>query len=203
LVATEKHGYVAGIITAAFRRHLATIGDWDRVARAIDRIDPDARREIEQATASQYVPLASHVVFIEAMGLELGEERLSEIGRDYVRGKLDLGFFAPVLRGWMRSFEGSPSGLLRVAPHLWRASFRNAGRMEVGETGPGFLTLELKSPPHLFVTSTAWHRMIHGASLGLLDGFGLVGDVELLVRGAPPMRLVIRFTWTSGPAASG
>jgi hypothetical protein len=32
---------------------------------------------------------------------------------------------------------------------------------------------------------------------------GLVGDVELLVRAAPPMRLDIRFTWTSGPAASG
>lgn len=160
---------VAGPVFFAVRGMLAQREGWNDVREAFVRRRPQDAGWIDKPSWSMWVALDRHVDLVEAAVEVMGIEGIHEVGRERLAEDLRDGPLANIVRSWLRTFADSPSRLLRVAPYLWRAGFRDCGDMVVDDVQEQALRFKLMHAPERLRASEAWRTLLAGFGQGLLE----------------------------------
>lgn len=161
---------VRGPIVADVFRALEETDLYGPSWRALRRKRPDQAEELKEVGQYEWVPAEAYAALLEeALLLAGGSDRLREMGRAWVKMELaDGGRYATMRRSWLRTFGDGPAEVVRLAPHLWRASMRKNGRVTKGDSGRGFVRMVLENAP-VVRGSAAWQALLEGSLQGLLE----------------------------------
>jgi len=88
-------------------------------------------RQIEQAAPFDWLPIAIDLELCRAVHAAAGDEGSRAWGRATVRLGIEHSMLKPVFEASVRLFGLTPMALLRLAPLVWRSTFREAGRFQV------------------------------------------------------------------------
>lgn len=160
---------VRGPIVADVCRALEERDLYGPAWRALRRKHPEHAQALE-GTRQDWVSAAAYAALLdEVVLLTGGADRLRALGRVWVQKELaDGGQYAMIRRSWLRSFGDGPAEVVRLAPHLWRASMRRNGRVVKGDAGRGFVRMVLEDAP-VVRGSAAWQALLEGSLQGLLE----------------------------------
>ncbi len=166
---SEEPG-VRGPIVADVCRALEESDLYGPAWRALRRKRPDFAKELEEAATKEWVAAEAYAALLEeAVLLAGGTDRLRALGRAWVKKELaDGGRYASMRRSWLRTFGDGPAEVIRLAPHLWRASMRKNGKVAKGDSGRGFVRMVLEEAP-VVRGSSAWQAILEGSLQGLLE----------------------------------
>lgn len=170
---------IAGPIVSSIRSILAGQGSWAEVKRTFALAHPGDADWLDEPTWSLWVDLDRHVGMLDAAGEVLGLEGVREVGRRRVTEELRTGIFASIVRSWVRSFAEHPSYLLRVAPYLWRAGFRDCGEMVLVDHQDHMLRYHVAGAPEQILESEAWGALIEGFAQGLFELAQVRGTIRM------------------------
>jgi hypothetical protein len=161
---------VSGGLFCCYRASLVETGLWGSVrlglAARLD-VEPD---ELEEIEPHAWLSLASLHALMGAVSERFELDAIRTATRHYIAAPQRGSVYAPMLRSWSRSFEQSPTHMLRGLTPLWRAALRhvsppsvvtlNSGEVHVRLTGAG---------ANLLHCSPALTASFEGVLLGLLD----------------------------------
>lgn len=168
--AREEEAAVRGPIVADVCHALEESDLYGPAWRALRRKNPDHAADLQEAGAQEWVSARAYTALLEeALLLAGGTDRLRALGRDWVKAELaDGGRYGAMRRSWLRTFGDGPAEVIRLAPHLWRASMRKNGRVAKGDSGRGFVRMVLEDAP-IVRGSAAWQALLEGSLQGLLE----------------------------------
>lgn len=169
---------VASLVNG-LRRNLIEDGTWERVEADVLARAPMLEAWLREAERSEWVSLEGHLRFTQALLEVLGEEALAARGAARMREDLDVGPLAPMLRSWIRGFAKDASELMRVAPHVYQAITRGAGRMVLVDSERGRIAFAIRGGPSLLRELRGWHALIEGFGSELLRASGRQGSVSV------------------------
>ncbi|HEY8431375.1 MAG TPA: hypothetical protein VIL20_23505 [Sandaracinaceae bacterium] len=185
---------IAASLVNGLRRSLIEDGTWERVEHEVLRRAPMLSEWLAEAEQCEWVSLEGHLRLLQALLDVLGEEAIAARGAARLREDLDVGPLAPILRAWMRGFAKDPAELMRVAPHVYQAITRDAGRMVLVGSDARSIRFAVREPPRLLCELRGWHVLMEGFGTELLRTSGRQGSVS--VRPAPDGEsLLISAVW--------
>ncbi|WP_053238349.1 hypothetical protein [Sandaracinus amylolyticus] len=194
-VTVAEEPRIASAVVSGVRRTLIDLGQWPRVrARAIARM-PKVRSWIDSALDGSWCPVAYHIVILESVAAEYGDDGIAAFGRARLLDNMSGGVLSPILRSWMRSYGGAPGHLLRVSPHVWRAVTRDLGRMVVVEMGERATRFRIEEMPEEARRCVAWHRFLEGYGVALLEAGSYPGAHVEISLGETPRQLEGSVRW--------
>jgi hypothetical protein len=170
---------IAASLVNGLRRNLIEDGTWERVEADVLARAPMLERWLAETDRSEWVSLEGYLRFTQALLEVLGEDVLAARGASRLREDLDVGPLAPMLRGWIRGFATDTSELMRVAPHVWQAITRGAGRMVLVDSQKGRIAFAVRGGPPLLRELRGWHALIEGFAVELLRASGRQGSVSV------------------------
>jgi len=186
-------------------RHLKLVlAAADRTSQALairSRVGPEVTRAVEEATGSDWLPVAHDVALAGALDAVLGPEGLAGFNRtmmqDSLRGPLlralvemathFLGFDAGAWAGWI--------------PRGWGLMFKHCGRWTVVSRGGGEVALTLTGLPPICAADAVWPVSVASALSAVLPAVGTVGTVTLQSVDPAAGTAVYVMRWQAGPAA--
>lgn len=147
-------------------------GDWPRVREEMLRRDLFAQHWVETLSEGTWCTLDRGQLLIDSTRTVLGERAIREMGYRRLSRAMDTGVLAPMLRSWARTVAPDTATLVRLTPHLWRASSQGLGELKVLEAeaheGGGHARIRFTSELPMFLEAAAWHCFLEGFALGLL-----------------------------------
>ncbi len=161
------------------RRSLIEDGTWERIEADVLARAPMLEEWLVEAERRDWVSLEGHLHFTQALLDVLGEEAVAARGAQRLRDDIDVGPLAPILRAWIRGFANDASELMRVAPHVWQAITRGAGRMVLVSSEPGHMLFAIRRAPSLLCSLRGWQVLIEGFTRELLSQSGRQGSVSV------------------------
>ncbi|WP_236517596.1 hypothetical protein [Sandaracinus amylolyticus] len=150
---------------------------------------PKVRAWIDSALSDAWCPVEYHLVILEAVAAEYGDDGIAAFGRARLLDNMSGGVLSPILRSWMRSYGSAPGHLLRVAPHVWRAVTRDLGRLMVVEMGERAARFRMEDMPDEARRCIAWHRFLEGYGVALLEAGSYQGAHVEIALGEVPRQL--------------
>lgn len=121
-------------------------------ARVRARVRPETLDAIRAASRVDFLPVALNVEVVRAVHAEGGPEGT----RRWTRASMTLAtgaYLKPFLNLVSALFAPSPAALYKYVPRAWALVYRNCGRIEVEDVGPGVTRIvcaefppELRSP---------------------------------------------------------
>jgi hypothetical protein len=113
------------------------------------RLRPETLAAVEQASRTEYLPVALNVEMAEAVFAEAGAEGSRRWGTASLLHSFD-GFFKPLFLGLTKVIGPSPSLLFKAFPQGWATTYRGCGHFTVTHPGPGLTRLVVRDlPPEL------------------------------------------------------
>lgn len=170
---------IASSLVNGLRRDLIEDGTWERIEADVLARAPMLAEWLHEAERSEWVSLEGHLRFTHALLEVLGAETLAERGAARLRQDLDVGPLAPLLRGWMRGFAKDATELMRVAPYVYQAITRGAGRMVLIDSQEGRIRFAVQGGPALLRELRGWQVLIEGFGSELLRASGRQGSVSV------------------------
>ncbi len=175
----SKPPQIAASLVNGLRRNLIEDGVWERIEANVLAREPMLDGWLRDADEEEWVSLEGHLRFTEALRQILGEEALAARGAARLREDVDVGPLAPLLRSWIRGFANDASELMRVAPHVYQAITRNAGRMVLVDSQKGHIRFAIQGGPPLLGELRGWPALIEGFGRELLQLSGRRGSVSV------------------------
>jgi len=175
---TRAPKIASGVVTS-LRAMLFDEGLWPRVRDELARRDPFAVEEIDEKLRHAWTDVSVYVDILDALDRVVGLDRSRELGRTRISHERRQGFFAHVIRSWLRSFGDDPQLLLRLTIPLWNATFRGAGTLSMLESRPGFVRLRIRDCAPELMASPAWKRSVEGMFQGGLEWIGVRAEPEV------------------------
>lgn len=176
---TSKPPQIAAALVNGLRRDLIEDGTWERIEADVLARAAMLDEWLRAADDEEWVSLEGHLRFTEALREVIGDDALAERGAARLRQDVDVGPLAPLLRSWIRGFASDASELMRVAPHVYQAITRNAGRMVLVDSQPGRIRFAIQGAPPLLRELRGWHTLIEGFGRELLQLSGRRGSVSV------------------------
>lgn len=174
---------------------LAEEGSWPAIREAFAQRYPHDSGWLDERMWSTWIDLDRHVALLDAAAEVMGLDGVRHIGRRRLTEELRAGLFARIVRSWLRSFAEHPSYLLRVAPYLWRAGFRDCGDMLLQKADARSLDYCLQgAPPHL-LQSDAWRALLEGFAQGMFELARVEGDIAFDSPEGEPEVVYITCRW--------
>lgn len=157
---------------------------------------PDAASWVDTALEPHvWCPAEWHLVIMNALRLEYGEQGARDFGAARLRDSLRAGATAPILRCWMRSYGSAPGDLLRVTPYIWNAVTRAVGRVTVTSSREREVEVQVTGLPETARRCTGWHRYLEGYGAAWLAAGSYEGARVEVGSGPAPGRVDARVTW--------
>ncbi|MFW5925842.1 MAG: hypothetical protein ACOCV4_06725 [Myxococcota bacterium] len=180
---------------SSIRSMLAEEGSWPAIREAFAQRYPHDSGWLDERMWSTWIDLDRHVALLDAAAEVMGLDGVRHIGRRRLTEELRAGLFARIVRSWLRSFAEHPSYLLRVAPYLWRAGFRDCGDMLLQKADARSLDYCLQgAPPHL-LQSDAWRALLEGFAQGMFELARVEGDIAFDSPEGEPEVVYITCRW--------
>ncbi|MFW6049672.1 MAG: hypothetical protein ACODAU_00780 [Myxococcota bacterium] len=176
--AVDVRPVVAGPVASSVRSMLAEHPAWREVRSAYGRCRPQDVGWLDEPIWSLWVDADRHVALLDSAAEAMGLEGLRDLGRRRLAAELKSGIFASIVRSWLRSFAEHPGYLLRVAPYLWRAGFRDCGEVTLAEAQDHMLRYRLSGAPANLRDSEAWRALVEGFVQGLYELAGVQGELH-------------------------
>lgn len=170
---------VASTLVNGMRRELIERGRWPDYERQIVEWEPGLARLFLRAESEEWVDFDGYVGFMNGLERILGSEGMKELGGIRFTTDLDVGGLAPILRSWLRELGTDHKALLRIAPHVWQAVTRDAGRMHLAGSEEASIVYTIEGGPPSLLTATGWHRSFEGFGEALLARAGLQGSIRV------------------------
>lgn len=193
--AKRREPQIAASLVNGVRRTLIEDGRWERIEGDVLERAPALGVWLADAERAEWVSLDGYLALFEALSAVLGDDALAALGATRLREDVDVGALARMLRAWLREFKTDAGALLRVAPHAWQASTRNAGRMIVADSAPGRMCFLVEDAPRILLERRAWHVFLEGFGSELLRQSGRQGSFSVRPDGTS---LSFEGTWSEG-----
>jgi len=175
----QREPQIAASLVNGVRRTLIEDGRWERIEGDVLARAPALAMWLADAERAEWVSLDGYLAFLDELMCVLGDEALFTLGATRLREDIDIGALARLLRAWMREFASDASALLRVGPHAWSASTRNAGRMTVVDSRPGRMCFRVEGAPRMLLERRGWHLFLEGFGGELLRQSGRQGSFSI------------------------
>jgi hypothetical protein len=175
----QREARVAASLVNGVRSALIEDGTWERIEPAVLEREPAIGDWLAEAGHEPWVSLEGHLVWMQALYEVLGREELERRGAERLRTGLDMGPLARMLRSWLREYAKDPSQLFRVAPHVWLAITRDAGRMVLVESSPTHIRFRIEGAPPALAKLPGWHALLSGFGRELLATTGRQGSLSI------------------------
>ncbi len=163
--------------------------------RVFARIGPERLAQIRAAARLDWLPVELDVALAEAVAAELGPAADRERARRSITSSIESPFLRPFLVGVQTIFGLEPAALIRQAPRVWSAVYRDAGRLDY-EIGEGAERILIYSEiPASVVASAVYLDALAGASESLFDLCRSEGRVTVAAVDPQRRRAELRFSW--------
>lgn len=154
---------IVGFITMLKER-----GRWDEVRADVLARDPFASHWIDRVADGSWCPLDRGAQLITAAHRLVGDGGVRSMGIARFSRAMDTGVLAPMLRSWARTVAPETETLVKLAPHLWRASSQGLGELKVLLVESGHARLHFTSDHPTFLACRPWHVFLEGFTLALI-----------------------------------
>jgi hypothetical protein len=168
----------------------------DRASRILADVPGRSLRLIDRASAFDWIPIEIDLDLCRIVQAAAGEEGIRAWGRAAVLRTIESSLFRPLVDTSIRVFGLTPVTLLRLAPLIWRSTFRGAGQITVKLTAPRTATVQTAGLP----AAMRERAFLHSIAGSLEAAFELAGDAGTILLVDPPdgePRFVA--TWTGRP----
>jgi hypothetical protein len=145
---------------------LVALGN-ERASLILADVPPRDLRRIERASAFDWLPIEIDLGLCRIVQAAVGEAGLRAWGRAAALRSIQGSLFRPLVDASIRVFGLKPATLLRLAPLVWRSTFRGAGG----------LTVRLIEP----MRERAFLLTIAGSLEAAFELAGRPGTIELVV----------------------
>ncbi len=146
--------------------------------RIAERLPAETVARVRKALPVSWLPLQLDVELTAALFDGAGTEEAVRVFRDAMAGSMDKSFLGPLVRGAVALLGRSPERLLRWAPKVWSAIYRDAGDLAVGPHPEG-LVLEWLHAPRLAASQRDYLLGIAGAVEGALAALRIESQCRL------------------------
>jgi hypothetical protein len=150
-----------------------------RASLILAEVPPGDLRRIVRASTFDWLPIGVNLELCRTVHDAAGDAGSRAWGRAALRRTIESSLFRPVVNTAIRAFGLAPVTLLRLAPLVWRSTFRDAGRLTVTRTSPHTATVRLVGLPEP-MRERPFLLSIAGALEAALDIAGGLGTVELV-----------------------
>lgn len=161
---------VSGGVFCSYRASLVESGLWDSVRLGFAarlEVEPE---QLEQIDPHEWLGLASLQALMGAVSERFELDAIRTLTRRHVAAPQSPTPYAPMLRSWSRSFEQSPTHMLRGLLPLWRAALRHAEVPAVVPMNANEVHVIVKGAgAGMLNSSAALCASFEGVLLGLLD----------------------------------
>jgi hypothetical protein len=173
---------------------LVALGN-ERASLILADVPPRDLRRIERASAFDWLPIEIDLALCRIVQASVGEAGLRAWGRASALRSIQGSLFRPLVDASIRVFGLMPATLLRLAPLIWRSTFRDAGGLTVRLTAPRAATAQLAGLPepmreHAFLLSIA------GSLEAAFELAGRPGTIELVEPPAGDPRFIASWPGT-------
>jgi len=187
-------------------RHLKLVlaaADRTAQAQAIRaRVGPEVARAVEEATGTDWLPVAHDVALAGALEAVLGPEGLAGFNRlmmqDSLRGPL-LRALVEMATHFLGLDAGAWAGWI---PRGWGLMFKHCGRWSVVRRGSGEVVMTLTGLPPICAADAVWPVSVASALSAVLPAVGTVGTVSLESVDPAGGTAVYVMRWQAGLAAA-
>jgi hypothetical protein len=161
---------VSGGVFCAYRASLVETGLWDSVRLGFAaRLDVDPQ-VLEQIDPQAWLSVRCLTALLGAVSERFELDAIRTSTRHYIAAPHSGSVYAPMLRSWSRSFEQSPTHMLRGLAPLWRAALRHADTPTILPQSASEVHVLLQGPSaRMLQASPALTASFEGVLLGLLD----------------------------------
>jgi hypothetical protein len=167
-----------------------------------DRLGKTVTAAIEEATGTDWLPVAHDVALACALEAVLGPAGLAtfsrEVGQQSFRGPL-LRALVELATHFLGLDAGAWAGWI---PRGWVIMFKGFGRWTVVRRGEGEVTLTLAELPPVCLAEGIWPRSVASTLTGMLTALDATGTVELDLIDQPKGTAVYTMRWRPGPPAA-
>lgn len=170
---------------------LVALGN-QRASLILAEVPPGELRRIVRASTFDWLPIGVNLELCRTVHGAAGDAGIRAWGRAAIRRSLESSLFRPVVETATRAFGLTPAALLRIAPLVWRSTFRDAGRLTVTLTSPHTATVQLVGLPGS-MRERPFLLSIAGALEAVYDVAGGSGTIQFV----EPLDTEARFvaTW--------
>lgn len=156
-----------------------------------DRVPAPTLERIGSASAISWLPLRDDVDLTAALFAVAGEERSRLALREVMAEAMEKRFLRALTQGASALLGRSPERLVRWAPRVWEAIYRNAGHL-VAQCSDAAGELELLDAPQSIVASPCYFEGTAAAVEGALAWFGADAQCRV-VEGAARPTIAVRW----------
>lgn len=166
----ELPARVSGGLFCCYRASLVETGLWDSVRLGVAarlNVEPD---EVERIDPHAWLSVSSLHALMGAVSERFELDAIRTATRRFIAAPQRGSLYAPMLRSWSRSFEQSPTHMLRGLTPLWRAALRHVPAPSVVTLSVGEVHVLLTGAgANMLYSSPALTASFEGVLLGLLD----------------------------------
>lgn len=165
-------------------------------SRIVAELTPATLRRITHATRVDWLPIELHLELARAGLRLLGEQGLRDWGRAALTRAMKSTFLGPIFEGAVRLFGLSPAALVRTAPSVYQAAFRDCGGLVAVELEERLWRVVLQDLPRE-VRDRAFLVSMAGALEATVEVGQAKGEVRLLTP-EPGQSAEYEVTWGGG-----
>lgn len=168
----RRSGQVSGGVLASIRTLLLPADQWSAISQAFLLRTGRSAEFLDTVPSDSWLPFSIYPALLDAMEQVFGAEQLQQVVRRQVVAADAANLYAGILRSWMRSYGARPDTMVRVVEHIWRATFRAAGQMQVSDLtwdGDGVLLRCDGEAARALEHSPGFAVAMEGLVLGLID----------------------------------
>jgi hypothetical protein len=173
----------------------------------VERLDPALRAEVlaasraellecvRAATAVAWLPLALNIELADTIARCLGTKRARPFFRAMLLAEFQSSLFKPFIAGVSRAFGVTPAVFVRMVPRGWELVYRECGKLEPTEVGPGQASLVFSQLPAVCVKNMLWLDAVRSTFYTAFDLSEVDGKIEWDELDLSARRAVMRFQW--------
>jgi hypothetical protein len=172
---------MATIRAAQLQAQLQALEQLDHAdaSRIVAELEPATLQRITHATRVDWLPVELHLELAQAGLRLLGEQGLRDWGRASLARAMRTTFLGPIFEGAVRLFGLSPAALVRTAPSVYQAVFRDCGGLVAVELEERLWRVVLQDLPKE-VRGRAFLVAMAGALEATIEVGKRKGEVRLL-----------------------
>jgi len=164
-------------------------------SRFFERITPEMRAQIDEASRVAWLPIALHVRLADIQLESFGAARAHDYYRRAFVSAIKGPIFAPLLLTAVRLLGLSPATFVRWASRGHEAAYRNMGTLKGEVLGPNRARLTFFELPSVCTESDAWVMSAQGSSYGVYDLLETEGVVRIDTHGRAQGTMRLELEW--------
>jgi hypothetical protein len=164
--------------------------------RVRESIPRDALARVTGAGRLEWIPVELDMAVTEAITSVLGPERSARFWKKSLLYTMETPLLEPILAGATNLFGLVPGSLLRWAPRVWEALYRDAGVMTVSEIGGSSALVSMSALAPALARSPAFVEAVRASLEALFAITRTAGEVRLVDVDLPAGRASFDVSWT-------